>query len=181
MPKKLRAKLTLRWKIGIFLGYVDGSNEQYIGAPDGSVLKTRSIVRVVEGERWSASAIMNIKGIPGKHQPVRSEDVADQVERSDDPHANMEEIDRENIDGDPLVDDKGDNEFSEEAVQTMDRQIRITQRDLKLFGYTHNCPRCEALQRGNPKSKKHHNLECRLRMYLSYKETNDQKWRSVRH
>ena len=133
--------MSLRWNIGVFLGYVNGSNEHYIGSSDGHVLKTRSIVRIVEGERWSKDAVLKIRGIPGHHQPLSVEEAADKVEQSEDPHANLDDVERRDLEGEAMVDDKANSELSDEVVKTLDRQTRITQRDLKLYGYTGNCHR----------------------------------------
>ena len=51
VPKRLRAKLDLRWRLGVYLGQANISNEVFIGLPDGNVAKFRSIVRVVPSGR----------------------------------------------------------------------------------------------------------------------------------
>ena len=47
VPKKLRSKLDLRWRAGIFLGTAPSSNEIFIGADNGTVIRSRSVCRVV--------------------------------------------------------------------------------------------------------------------------------------
>ena len=64
-PRKGRAKMDLRWKLGVYVGSGWSSNEMFIGTKSGNVVKARSAVRVVEQSRWSLSAIQNIVGIPG--------------------------------------------------------------------------------------------------------------------
>ena len=61
----------------------------------------------------------------------------------------------------------------------MDKQIRITKRDLIKYGYSPNCPRCLDLEAGIPRSNRHHSDECRLRVYLNYHDHNDAKWRAL--
>ena len=43
IPKKMRYKLDMRWKVGIMLGVVNSSNKYYIGRPDGNVVKSKSL------------------------------------------------------------------------------------------------------------------------------------------
>ena len=38
VPRKLRFKLDMRWKVGIMLGVASYSNEYFVGCPDGSVI-----------------------------------------------------------------------------------------------------------------------------------------------
>ena len=50
-PKKGRAKMDLRWRLGIYLGHAPNSNELFVGVANGNVIKARSAVRVVEKTR----------------------------------------------------------------------------------------------------------------------------------
>ena len=52
------------------------------------------------------------------------------------------------------------------GVQIMDRQIRITKKDLICYGFTPNCPRCLDLEAGIPKS--------------NYYDYSDPKWRAIK-
>ena len=61
-PKKGRAKLDLRWKIGVYLGHAWDSNELFCGTKLGNVKKARSAVRVVEGSRWNLKAVDRVIG-----------------------------------------------------------------------------------------------------------------------
>ena len=60
-------------------------------------------------------------------------------------------------------------------------QIRITQRDIRLYGYTDGCRRCTDLMNNAVNPYRFHSDECRLRIYLEWKEHNDPKWNAVRH
>ena len=51
VPKKLRAKLDRRWRLGVYLGMRADSTEHYLGAWNGDVVKSRSVVRVLEKSR----------------------------------------------------------------------------------------------------------------------------------
>ena len=42
------------------------SNEYYLGLPNGNVVKSRSVTRVVPSGRWDSKSILGVKGIPGK-------------------------------------------------------------------------------------------------------------------
>ena len=66
VPKRLRAKLDLRFRIGVCLGNSQNSNEAFIGIGNGNVIKSRSVVRVVASQRWSKEAISKIVSIPGR-------------------------------------------------------------------------------------------------------------------
>lgn len=47
IPRKLLAKMSLRWRLGMCLGVTQHSGEHLIGTWNGDVVHTRSIVRVV--------------------------------------------------------------------------------------------------------------------------------------
>ena len=51
VPKRLRAKLTQRWRIGTYLGLAPSSNEHLIANRQGNVIKSRSVCRVVDQSR----------------------------------------------------------------------------------------------------------------------------------
>ena len=51
IPKAMRSKMSLRWRVGTFIGNAMSTNEAYVAASNGDVLRTRSIVRVVEPSR----------------------------------------------------------------------------------------------------------------------------------
>ena len=74
VPKRLRAKLDLRWNLGVYVGRSEVSNEYYIALPNGDVVKTRSITRVVASGRWDKGSLLNVKGIPGKLTASRLDD-----------------------------------------------------------------------------------------------------------
>ena len=86
VPKKVRAKLDHRWRLGIFVGLSTNSNESFVATPNGNIVKTRSVARVVEAHRWDADAILKIKGTPSSLTPSGSEDIDAAVEESNAPH-----------------------------------------------------------------------------------------------
>lgn len=150
IPKKLRAKMSLRWRLGMYLGVAAHSGEHIIGTWSGDAVRTRSIVRVVASARWSAELANRLKGTPALPNPSGNT-AYERVERSEEPHAMS---DFEHV-------DKKDHDFS----QAMKRRIRITRADLNKYGFTGGCPRCEALRNGEQNTNKNHSEDCRFRIY----------------
>ena len=74
-----------------------------------------------------------------------------------------------------------DDVVEPEDVPKLDKQIRITMKDLQTFGYSDRCPRCAEMRAGNTNTQKHHSRECRLRLYLCFHSSNHPKWQAVRH
>ena len=146
--------MKLRWRIGIFLGNAQASNDCFVGAVNGDVVKSRSIVRVTASSRWTKETVLNIRGTPHCFRPSGDDDPAARVEEQMDPH--------ENADKDDGRDTATDQEPTKEDVAKID--IRITMNDLRQFGFTEGCPKCKELEAGNLKTFKAHNDECRLRM-----------------
>ena len=59
----------LRWRVGTFLGNAMSTNEAYVAASNGDVIRSRSIVRVMDPSRWSSKAVLGIRGTPFKLRP----------------------------------------------------------------------------------------------------------------
>ena len=159
IPKKLRAKRNITWKLGVYLGDAPNSNESFVGTWCGDVIRARGLVRVVEGSRWSHTAIQRITGTPAKPNPSGNQ-AYQSIEESVDPYAGL--------------DDKIDKaQMSEPLIQeALSKHVRITQADLKKYGYSEGCPRCTDLSRGHHKTNKSHSEECRIRIFGEY-ETHD--------
>ena len=165
MPRKLKSKLSLRFRVGTHLGNAQSSNDVYVAAVNGDVMRTRSIVRVIESSRWSKKAVMGVQGTPDRLRML-SQDQSDAfIEELADPHQN----------GDSIDEKMEESKLDESSVKTIDKQLRITLKDLQEFGFTDGCPRCEAMQAGEYRTKKLHSEECRLRLYLPYQQTNHPK------
>ena len=90
-------------------------------------------------------------------------DAYEKVEKGDEPHAmsDFEQV------------DKQDQKF----VEQMQRRIRVTKKDLEKYGFSPNCPRCEAIQRGVVDPQQHHTEDCRFRIYSEWEQHNDPKWK----
>ena len=168
-PKKGRAKLDLRWKIGVYLGHAWDSNELFCGTKLGNVKKARSAVRVVEGSRWNLKAVDRVIGTPGRPKPVDDGELtADEVESGEAPHEfRAEDVDPEQR---PEAAEAAQDATAPDDPPTADelraaKRIRITLKDVKQYGYTAGCPRCAALEfgLGHTNSKVAHNDECRRR------------------
>ena len=117
IPKKLRAKLNLRFRLGTFLGNSQSSNEAYVATAAGDVIRTRSIVRVVAPSRWSKDAISGIKGTPQHPKPFGPVELDELVEELPDPHANADA--HGDLDDDAILVD-GQN------AKQLDKPLRIT-------------------------------------------------------
>ena len=59
--------------------------------------------------------------------------------------------------------------------------MRITRSDLQLFGYTEGCPKCTDIENGGNRNWIRHDDNCKLRLYLAFKESNHSKWQTVKH
>ena len=145
VPKKLRSKLDQRWRYGTFLGRALGSDQNYIGLKSGEVVCARAIVRVVPNARWSSDRISRITTSPMSFKAG----TLDRIEESADPQSHPDPVDGE----------------QNESRQT--RRVRVFDNDVKRYGYTGSCPRCQALRRGSNIVARalRHNEECRERIY----------------
>ena len=171
IPRKMRYKLDMKWKVGIMLGVVNSSNEYYVGTASGNVVKSRSVVRCVASKRWNADLVQRIVGIPGDMNKSNEPDIANEVESSADPHANRE-ADRA-LGADGMEED--------ENFKKLDVSIRLTVKDLKTYGYSPACPRCIDLQAGRVRSNKHHTVGCRKRLYKALFDNNDVKYQNHKY
>ena len=171
VPKKLRSKFDLRWRTGIFLGTAPSSNEIYVATDSGSVIRSRSMCRVVHEHRWSADLILGVAGTPMKPNP-NSDGPADDVwlEETAYPHE-LADLDVELV-ARPAG---ADQELRKKAAS----RIRITKNDLLRYGFTHDCPKCNDVQANNNFTGRRHTEECRWRLYSESESNNDPKWRTV--
>jgi hypothetical protein len=89
ISRKLRTEMNMRWRIGMYLGVVPQSGEHFVGTWNGDVIRTRSIVRIVESSRWDTYFLVKLKGTPSKpiHNGV---DRYGRFQDCEDPHAMIE-------------------------------------------------------------------------------------------
>ena len=171
VPKRARTKMCLRWRLGTFVGVSSTSNEIYVAETSGKVIKTRSIGRVVANGRWDAKAILNITGTPGNHTAVH-------VHESE--HEHLEEHQAPHEDADAEI--RGAVDVEAEALRRRTMPLaRITDRDLKKYGFHPGCPKCDILSQGKKCTwEAKHSDECRLRLYKAYKDHGDYKYKLVK-
>ena len=172
VPKRLRAKMSLRWRLGTFVGNHQNSNEALVASSNGDVIKVRSIVRVVAPSRWNKDVAMSVKGTPFRLRPRSESETDAHVEETMDPHTNADQH---------PSDDGVKESFDKDEVKKLDRQLRITKVDIDQFGLSDDCPKCADLRRGKMTTTKLHSDSCRLRFYLQFKEANHPKWKAVKH
>ena len=165
VPRKARAKLDHRWRLGTFVGLSTSSNESMIALSNGNVVRSRSIARVVQASRWDKDAVLKVKGIPGALTPAGSESIDPTIEESSSPH----------LEGDAEIRDAAESSLPAEAepLQGNERKARgpfsvkkITNRDLRQYGHTEGCRRCDDLVNDVLRPHRFHSDECRLKIYL---------------
>ena len=141
VPKKLRAKLDQRWRYGIFLGRALSSDQNMIGLNNGEVVCARAMVRVIPGVRWDADRVAKIHVSPMNFKTSSQ----DRIEEEAEPHTHPE----------PTADGEDQTRQS--------RRLRILDADVKQYGYTDGCMRCQYLRQGRLVSAKgvRHSEECR--------------------
>ena len=133
--------MDLRFRIGTSLGNSQNSNEAFVAVAKGNAIKSRSIVGVVAPSRWDKDALSGVIGIPGNLSPQGVEDIHLSIEAHLNPHAHADEVLGE-------ADDVGAETIDEDGLKKLDRQIRLTPKDFRRFGFTPGCPRCLDLEAG---------------------------------
>ena len=152
--------MQLRWRIGLYLGVASHSGEHYVGTWNGDVVRTLSLVRIVEKSRWKSDLYDKLLGTPAKPVPSGL-DAYERVEECDDPHA--------------MIDAEADDSDKRKFAEAINKRIRITQADLKKYGYTDECPRCEPIKAGNHATDKNQREWCRIRIYGEWEQAGDPK------
>ena len=171
VPKKMRHKLSLRWRLGIFLGTAPSSNEIYIGTTSGEVTRSRSMVRVVEETRWSADMVMNIKGTPMKPVPHQEPEHDDAwIEGTESPHE-MIDVDVGEVAPPSPIDDS--------VKLKVGQRLRLTRNDFRKYGWTPECGKCKEMKANRPFTNNPHTEDCRYRIYDEFRKHNDPKWRKA--
>ena len=148
-PEKLRSKLDVRWRYGVFLGRSMSTDQNYIGVADGSVVGARAMVRIVVAKRWNLSMITAVNSLP---MDIKTRGL-DTIEAEPNPHDHATPLEQE------------EEEATDSSLAR--RRLRITAKDLKTHGYTASCPRCSLHQQGQHSRAGYmrHNETCRNRVY----------------
>ena len=135
-----------RWERGVWLGVRDESGEIIIATPEG-VVKARNFKRMASmEERWSASAIRNMRGLPWEPVPGKSDDSIPVRVRLPEEGRHIP-TSPDNL-GEPPRDIK--------------RRARMTREDVIRIGFTIHCPGCRAISRKAP--SQNHTEACRARI-----------------
>ena len=103
------------------------------------------------------------------------------VQVADSKHKHLDEHVDTHLDADAA--DREVAELEEERKkQRAEADVRITNRDLRLYGYhPGRCLRCNDIRRGNQNTWHRHSDECRWRIYEAYRDANDTKSKNVQH
>ena len=157
------AKLDMAWSDGVFLGFRSQSGEVIVGTEDG-VMKTRTVRRKPEEERWHEENLKMVGGVPWRPSPGDDEGSAilpamyvPEVE------FNMRE---------PDVEIRRPDVKEEEL---MPRRLYIKAKDVENFGATDRCKGCTAIIRGGPRVA--HSEACRKRLTEAIAESDEGKER----
>ena len=154
VPKKQRSKLDQRWRYGLFIGRSMSSDQNFIGLANGDVVCARAIVRLVPSVRWNMDLIAKLSVTPFEYKS-RNQDV---IEEDPDPHNHPEPA-------------------PAEKPQRPPKRLKIYDADIKRFGYTEGCPRCNFVKRGQlvMAGGTRHNEECRQRLYEAMRDAGIEK------
>ena len=115
---------------------------------------------------------MNVQGTPSRLCPNSGEDMNPEIEAAPQPRVDRDFEERSVLDYD---------DENARRIRAMRSQVRITNRDFELHGYTPGLPRCNDLEHSKSKTHREHSDECRLRMYLTWQSNEDPKIKAVQH
>ena len=101
------------------------SDQNFISLSNGDVVCARAIVRLVPSVRWNMDLIAALKVTPFDFKSKTQ----DLIEEDPEPHSHP----------DPQPPKEG---------QRAPKRLRIYETDLKNFGYTDGCPRCNFIKHG---------------------------------
>ena len=178
VPKRRRKKMDMIWTAGIYLGTTLTSNEAYVALPDGNVTRARALTRIRPDQRWRADIIEKITGTPQIPSAVADDSL---LEAYADPHVHLDKEQQELLDReDGLPDTDAAPSLADATLERAPPRLRITQRLLNNYGFTHGCPRCDDLDAGKRNTNKHHSEFCRSRVYTDMKENNDPVYDELR-
>ena len=173
VPKKLRTKLDLRWRVRVCLGTADRSNEAYTGTGSGNVVKSRGISCVVQKSKWHEDSVLRVTGTPMQLCP---NDLGNKealwIESEIDPHA---EPFGSGIDCEAAEVAEGHPSPPPPSLMKGAGRVRITRQDLVKYGFTKDCRRCANVEAGKHLMKETHSEVCRLRIYSDWESQKDPK------
>ena len=138
-------KYNQRWEAGVWLGIRDETGESISGT-NVRAIKARDVKRKgSQDERWNLQAVLAVQGTPWEPIPGQRKDaIPVRVRLSEEGESQPEPVN-----------------LGEEDEPTK-RRARISRQDVIRFGYTVNCPGCQAISRNAP--AQNHTEECRKRI-----------------
>lgn len=136
------ADMRERWLEGIYLGKQFASDEFLVSTTEGEVVRARAVLPRPGGVKLTKEMLDKIKGSPWNPTGVITHDARVLPPRGQEA---------------PQGDGQGES-------GPAPRGVRITNEVLERFGFTPLCPRCQAIQRGDPHRSTHHSRDCRRRL-----------------
>ena len=160
-------KVEPRFESGIFLGIQEGTAMRWIGTADG-VVRTWTIKRVPDDEKWQRSLLDQMVGLPWQLRPTSSKSL-----ESEAPAVEIELAEEKPEDVLPAAEPKRRNYIPRGIYVRRDVE-------LKQFGYTDGCDGCERARAGL--SHRAHSQACKQRIMeeLSKTEAGKKKVDKVR-
>ena len=134
--------------MGVFLGCACGSDQNYVGRPDGTVVRARALVRVVPSKRWQPVRLARITNTPSTESTAS----IDQIEEGEAPHA-----------AEPSPQDEP---MSRDEPLGL-RRVKITLANVKGVWFPPGCPKCNLYDIGQMQRAQgaNHTEMCRRRVY----------------
>ena len=126
-----KKKLAARSLPGTWLGVYPRTGEHIIALASGEAIRVRTVHRLAAEDQWDVDAVMAVRALPRKPSP-------DGPASEPRPRRNTTADDAEDrVDGADL----GEADHDDGVV--MPRELRLTARLFKKYGYTDGCPGCE--------------------------------------
>ena len=145
---KAKPGIQAKWLEGIFLAFVDRSNEYLIGTPEG-VVKSSNAKRLTKADARDPELFVSIRA-----QPWKLSDSAETGERHDDVPVRLSVIPRVPVTELPRA---------ARGPEAEPRRVYIRRNvELDRYGYTPGCPGCIAAETNAAPTN--HSAECRARI-----------------
>ena len=138
-------KIEERFREGTYVGLRSVSQEYLVATSEGDVVKTNTIKRRPEEERWNAAAVKGVTGVPWETGERKK---------------------RQSAEGNEA--EKGEVEKGEENEGPKQRAYKITKLALEKYGYTPGCPGCQVAQGARKQGQ--HSQDCRDRIEKQMEE-----------
>lgn len=164
VPKFARHKLDPRWRVGCFLGRPWNSDQNFLMVNDGSVIRPRAMVRIIEEKRWDPYRLETLHMLPCQTTTA----TPDAIEQDPAPHVGLQP--------DKTKDEHTDESLDADAHDPQPpRRMQIKRPDLEKHGYTDGCPKCTLHRSGLHQAAggAHRSELCRQRLYRRMCESGD--------